>query len=168
MAKGKKKKGGETPDHVPEQSEEPMPPAQEKTDKEFLEKYTGENSQAIGFRNIIRAQSKYVMEETIAQEIQKATSSIQLQLKQAMDTIEDLKSENQKRDKRIEKMEFMLQNKYEKIEELLVQEWFRPSVICLTKCTFLVRHIKLTYVPGYVRYLNITSHPPCMSKFQDF
>ncbi len=27
------------------------------------------------------------------------------------------------------------------------QEWFRPSVICLTKCTFLVRHIKLTYVP---------------------
>ena len=37
-----------------------------------------------------------------------------------------------------------------------LQEWFRPSVICLTKCTFLVRHIKLTYVPGYVRYSNIT------------
>ena len=32
------------------------------------------------------------------------------------------------------------------------QEWFRPSVICLKKCTFLVRHIKLTYVPGHVRY----------------
>ncbi len=31
---------------------------------------------------------------------------------------------------------------------VLIQEWFRPSVICLTKCTFLVRHIKLTYVPG--------------------
>ena len=31
------------------------------------------------------------------------------------------------------------------------QEWFRHSVICLTKCTFLVRHIR------HIRYSNITS-----------
>ncbi len=121
MVKGKKKKGGETPDHVPEQSEEPLPPAREKSDEEFLEKYTGENSQAIWFRNIIRAQSKHVMQETIAQEIQKATSDIQLQLKQALDMIEDLKSENQKRKKQIERTEFMPHKKDEKIKELLVK-----------------------------------------------
>ncbi len=38
------------------------------------------------------------------------------------------------------------------------QEWFRLSVICLTKCTFFkVRHIKKTYVPIiYVMYSNST------------
>ncbi len=76
-----KKKGGAIPDHVQTQPEEPLPPAQEMTDEEFLQKYTGENSQAIWFRNIIRAQAKHVMEETIAQEVEKSTTNINIQLK---------------------------------------------------------------------------------------
>ncbi len=121
MPKGKKKKDGETSNYVREQSEEPLSPVQEKSDDEFLQKYTGENSQAIWFRNIIRAQSKHVMEETIAQEVQDATNNIQLQLKQALDMIENLKSEDQKRKRRIERLEFMLHKKDQKIEELRVK-----------------------------------------------
>ena len=36
---------------------------------------------------------------------------------------------------------------FEKKKTFIVAKWFRPSVICLTTCTFfLVRHIKYTYL----------------------
>ncbi len=115
MPKHKKKKKGVESEQVTEQPEieEPLPPAQEKSDDEFIQKYTGENSQqAMWFRNIIRAQSKLVMQESITQEIQKVTSNFQQQLKQAMDMIEKLKSEvetlqleNAKKQRRIDRLE---------------------------------------------------------------
>ncbi len=113
MAKGKKKKGGETPDDVIAQSEEPLPPAREKSDDEFIQKYSGEDSQqAMWFRNIIRAQSKLVMQESIMQEVQKVTSNFQQQLKEAMGMIQKLKSEvetlqleNAKKQRRIVRLE---------------------------------------------------------------
>ncbi len=110
--KGRKKKGGETPDPVTEQPEEPLPPAREKSDDEFIQKYSGENNQALWFKNIIRVQSKQVMQESIAEEVQRATSNIQDQLKQALVTIEELKSEvdilkleNTKKQRRIDRLE---------------------------------------------------------------
>ncbi len=117
MPKSKKKTERETPDHP----EEPLPPAREKSDEEFLRKYSGENTQAMWFRDIIRAQAKQVMKETLAEEVQKAISVIQLQLNQALDKIEDLKSESQKQKRRMERMEFELYKKDEKIDELLVK-----------------------------------------------
>ena len=115
MPKHKKKKKGVESEQVTEQPEieEPLPPAQEKSDDEFIQKYTGENSQqAMWFRNIIRAQSKLVMQESITQEIQKVTSNFQQQLKQAMGMIEKLKSEvetlqleNAKKQRRIDRLE---------------------------------------------------------------
>ena len=132
MPKGEKKKDGETSAHSTVQQEDPLSPVQEEqTDDEFLQKYTGENNQAIWFRNIIRAQSKHVMQEAITQEVCKATENIELQLKQALNMTEDLrqtlsdlkrsteqkiaglyeeietlKQENKKKQRRIEILEF--------------------------------------------------------------
>ncbi len=136
MAKGKKKKGGETPDTLTEQSEEPLPPAQEKSDEEFLQKYSGENSQAMWFRNIIRAQAKHVMEEAIADEVQKATGNIKQLLpefesqilqnvnKKFQETskiIEELQTENKKLRRSVEKLQFHLNQKDEKMAELAIK-----------------------------------------------
>ncbi len=132
MVKGKKKKGGEPSEHPTAEQVEPRSPVQEElTDEEFLQKYTGENNQAIWFRNIIRAQAKHVMKEAITQEVCKATENIELQLKEALsmtenltktladfkestkqkiaglcEEIEALKQDNVKKQRRIEKLEF--------------------------------------------------------------
>ncbi len=63
MPKSKKKSERETPDHP----EEPLPPACEKSDEEFLRKYSGENTQAMWFRDIIRAQAKQVQYQSSVQ-----------------------------------------------------------------------------------------------------
>ncbi len=84
---------GESTDHASGQSEEALPPAHEKTDEEFLQKYTGENNQAIWFRNIIRAQCRQVMQETIAEEVEKTTTDIRLQLKKLQEKVEQLNEE---------------------------------------------------------------------------
>ncbi len=108
----KKKKAQETPDHGIEKPVEPLSPAREKSDDEFIQKYTGENNQAMWFKNIIRAQSKQVMLESIAEEVQKAASNTQDQLKQALVMIKELKSEvdilkleNSKNRRHIERLE---------------------------------------------------------------
>ena len=108
MAKGKKKKAGETSDHVPRQpeNEEPLPPAQEKTDEEFLQKYSGENNQGIWFRNIIRAQCRQVMQEALAEEVEKTTTDIKLQMKKLQEKVDQLESDNLKKTRKIERLEF--------------------------------------------------------------
>ncbi len=106
MPKSKKKKGGETSDHLPSHIEESRSPEQEETDNEFLQKYTGENNQAMWFRNIIRAQYKQVMQETLAQEVQKVTINMELQLKKLQGKVEQLESDIFKKTRKIERLEF--------------------------------------------------------------
>ncbi len=95
---------------------------------EFLQKYTGENNQAIWFRNIIRAQSKHVMQESIAEEVQKCTTKINDQLKQALDMIEELKSEvdtlkleNTKKQRHIDRLEHENSKRHSENHDLKLQ-----------------------------------------------
>ena len=128
MVKSKKKQSRETPSDATKHTEAPLPPAREKSDEEFLQKYTGENNQAIWFRNIIRAQSKQVMEEAITHEVQKATSNCHQLLKQAMDAIKELKSEvdflkleNTKKQRRIDRLEHENSKRHSESNNLKLQ-----------------------------------------------
>ncbi len=105
MPKGKKKKG-ETLDHAQAQQEETESPVLEETDEEWLQKYTGENNQAMWFRNIIRVQAKHVMQETLEEEVKKATSKFDLQLKKLQEKMDLLESDNLKKARKIERLEF--------------------------------------------------------------
>ncbi len=103
---------------------------------ESLQKYIGEEDKVLWFRNIIRVQAKHVMDETIMEEMKKATKQLEAELqemlanvtnehkkymKEARETMEALQSENKKKQRRIEKMEFLIQKKDEKINELLIK-----------------------------------------------
>ncbi len=99
----------------------------------WTQKYMGEN-QMTWFRRIIRAQSKDFMSELIAKEVQKVKQEIQVEMneivtnleneksiKEARDIIEDLKSENLRRKREIERLEFTNSRKQAMIEDLKIK-----------------------------------------------
>ena len=121
MPKKKKKTVGETTDHVPGQPLEDLPPAQEKTDDEFLQKYSGENNQGIWFRNIIRVQCMHVIQETLAEEVEKSTADMKLQMKNLREKVEQLESDILKKARKIERLEFESAKKDLQIKNIMKQ-----------------------------------------------
>ncbi len=97
-------------------------------DNEWLQKYMGEN-QMTWFRKIIRAQATDIMKNIIAQEVQHHMNDMiasvkrenENAIKAANNMIEVLKADNDKKQRRIEKLEFLLHKKDDKINELLVK-----------------------------------------------
>ena len=97
-------------------------------DNEWLQKYMGEN-QMTWFRKIIRAQATDIMKNIIAQEVQHHMKDMianvrrenETAIKESNNMIEVLKADNDKKRRRIDKLEFLLHKKDDKINELLVK-----------------------------------------------
>ncbi len=141
MPRGKSKKKSEPePVEVEEPEEADSCQSDAEVDTEWAKKYTGEN-QMTWFRTIIRAQATDVMKDIIASEVQKLMkdaladtkrqvnefqskiSQLEEQntkLKASID-IEELRSENKKLRRNVEKLQFQLHQKDVKLKELVVK-----------------------------------------------
>ncbi len=109
-----KKKGEETP-------EEPSSPIQgDDGTEEWMSKYLGEN-QMTWFVGIIKTHAKKALRETMP-ELERSLNEkvVKVQLKAAED-VEELKSENKKLRRMVEKLQFQLHKKDAKINELVVK-----------------------------------------------
>ncbi len=124
----KKSKTNKMSNEVSTESEmEDRSPVQEDVD-ELMSKYMGEN-QMMWFRTIIRAQATDVMKDIIAQEVQfhmkdliaKIQRDHEIAIKEVHNMINDLKSDNAKKQRRIERVEFLLQKKNDKINDLIAK-----------------------------------------------
>ncbi len=116
----KSKKKTEVPNQPDSEKEEDTPSAEQEDNDEWMSKYIGEN-QMTWFVRIIKTHATKAFKELIPDFEEKLTQKIEERYQETKHELESLQSENKKLRRTVDKLQFQLHKKDEKIKELVVK-----------------------------------------------